>query len=231
MRPLDERLLRVELAGGDGDGGRPSPAPCARPPASRRPAPNVARPSPTLQVVGDVALRPVGDDLRDPELAARRPPPASPASAATASRRLEPLEARGSGSPGQSAAVVGPRNVRRRCEDIGRGSQGVRRPARAGRWRVLDGPDDVLELMDDGRRRRRAPWSATPAPPSSRRSTTSSPAIVCTSGTPRSHIGIVSREFQVPCVMGCAFADGEPADGVGGRGRLLGRRGESWLRG
>ena len=37
--------------------------------------------------------------------------------------------------------------------------------------------------------------------------------VVCTGGTPRSHIGIVSREFQVPCVMGCAFADGEPAGG------------------
>ena len=24
----------------------------------------------------------------------------------------------------------------------------------------------------------------------------------------------MSREFQVPCVMGCVFADGEPADGA-----------------
>jgi signal transduction protein with GAF and PtsI domain len=38
-------------------------------------------------------------------------------------------------------------------------------------------------------------------------------AVVCTSGTVRSHIGIVSREFQIPCVMGAAFPDGEPADG------------------
>jgi phosphoenolpyruvate-protein kinase (PTS system EI component) len=38
--------------------------------------------------------------------------------------------------------------------------------------------------------------------------------IVCTSGTPRSHIGIVSREFQVPCVMGCVFDEAEPEDGV-----------------
>jgi len=37
--------------------------------------------------------------------------------------------------------------------------------------------------------------------------------VVCTSGTLRSHIGIVSREFHVPCVMGTAFTDGEPADG------------------
>ena len=27
----------------------------------------------------------------------------------------------------------------------------------------------------------------------------------------RSHIGIVSREFQVPCIMGTVFVDGEPA--------------------
>ena len=39
--------------------------------------------------------------------------------------------------------------------------------------------------------------------------------IICTGGTPRSHIGIVSREFQVPCTMGTRF-DGasEPADGA-----------------
>ncbi|MGH2757954.1 MAG: PEP-utilizing enzyme [Actinomycetota bacterium] len=27
-------------------------------------------------------------------------------------------------------------------------------------------------------------------------------AVVCLSGTPLSHIGIVSREYEVPCVMG-----------------------------
>jgi signal transduction protein with GAF and PtsI domain len=37
-------------------------------------------------------------------------------------------------------------------------------------------------------------------------------AIVCLSGTPLSHIGIVSREYQVPCVM-AAVLTGEPADG------------------
>ena len=37
--------------------------------------------------------------------------------------------------------------------------------------------------------------------------------IICTGGTVRSHIGIVSREFQVPCVMGATFPDGEPANG------------------
>ena len=34
--------------------------------------------------------------------------------------------------------------------------------------------------------------------------------IICTSGTGRSHIGIVSREFQVPCVMGATFSGDEP---------------------
>jgi len=38
-------------------------------------------------------------------------------------------------------------------------------------------------------------------------------AVVCLSGTPQSHIGIVSREYQVPCVMGTTFVGPEPADG------------------
>ena len=39
-------------------------------------------------------------------------------------------------------------------------------------------------------------------------------AIVCTSGTPRSHIGIVSREFKLPCLMATAFPRGEPEPGA-----------------
>ncbi len=39
-------------------------------------------------------------------------------------------------------------------------------------------------------------------------------AIVCTSGTPRSHIGIISREFQLACIVGASFPDGEPSDGT-----------------
>ena len=39
-------------------------------------------------------------------------------------------------------------------------------------------------------------------------------AIICTSGTVRSHIGIVSREFQVPCVMACEFVGDEPEAGA-----------------
>ncbi|GIU90242.1 MAG: hypothetical protein KatS3mg010_1341 [Acidimicrobiia bacterium] len=36
--------------------------------------------------------------------------------------------------------------------------------------------------------------------------------MVCLSGTPMSHIGIVSREYQVPCIMSATLAK-EPADG------------------
>ena len=39
-------------------------------------------------------------------------------------------------------------------------------------------------------------------------------AVVCLSGTPASHIGIVSREYEVPCIMATEFADGVPADGT-----------------
>lgn len=36
-------------------------------------------------------------------------------------------------------------------------------------------------------------------------------AVVCLSGTPLSHIGIVSREYQIPCVMGVSL-DGDVDD-------------------
>ncbi len=37
-------------------------------------------------------------------------------------------------------------------------------------------------------------------------------AVVCLSGTPLSHIGIVSREYEVPCVMATTL-DKEPETG------------------
>ncbi|MGH2684616.1 MAG: PEP-utilizing enzyme [Actinomycetota bacterium] len=81
-----------------------------------------------------------------------------------------------------------------------------------GRWRVLEGPDDVLGLMDtgaDGVVALVRDAGATFLAPIYHELT----AVVCTGGTVRSHIGIVSREFQVPCIMSCAFTDGEPSDG------------------
>src|SRR4029078_12923473 len=80
-----------------------------------------------------------------------------------------------------------------------------------GTWRKLTAPDDVLELMDTtaaGVVPCVADAGATFLAPIFDELT----AVVCLSGTPRSHIGIVSREYQVPCVM-AATLDTEPADG------------------
>jgi signal transduction protein with GAF and PtsI domain len=77
----------------------------------------------------------------------------------------------------------------------------------------MEGPDDVLALMDSGAEGVVAlvrDAGATFLAPIYHELT----AIICTSGTVRSHIGIVSREFQVPCVMACGFAGDEPAAGT-----------------
>jgi signal transduction protein with GAF and PtsI domain len=81
-----------------------------------------------------------------------------------------------------------------------------------GSWRRLTSPDDVLALMDasaEGVVACVVDAGATFLAPIFDELT----AVVCLSGTPLSHIGIVSREYQVPCVMSAVFADGEPADG------------------
>ena len=31
-------------------------------------------------------------------------------------------------------------------------------------------------------------------------------AVICTAGTPKSHLGIVTREFDIPCVMGVGLS-------------------------
>ncbi len=81
-----------------------------------------------------------------------------------------------------------------------------------GTWRVLEGPDDVLDLMDTGAEGVVAlvrDAGATFLAPIFHELT----GVVCTGGTPRSHIGIVSREFQIPCVMACVLDD-DPGDGT-----------------
>ncbi|MFL6205050.1 MAG: PEP-utilizing enzyme [Acidimicrobiales bacterium] len=97
-------------------------------------------------------------------------------------------------------------------EEIGRGAKVFDAAPVRGRFLPMEGPDDVLTLMDAGAEGvvvlvRDA--GATFLAPIYHELT----AIICTSGTVRSHIGIVSREFQVPCVMGCAFTADEPEPG------------------
>lgn len=97
--------------------------------------------------------------------------------------------------------------------DVGQGDKVFDHGPVRGTLRVLDGPEDVLELMDtgaDGVVALVRDAGATFLAPIYHELT----GVVCTSGTVRSHIGIVSREFQIPCVMGTAFAGDEPADGI-----------------
>src|SRR6478672_12805008 len=96
---------------------------------------------------------------------------------------------------------------------IGKGAKVFDAAAVRGAWKAMEGPDDVLKLMGTGAEGVIAlvrDAGATFLAPIYHELT----GIVCTGGTVRSHIGIVSREFQVPCVMGCAFVGDEPAAGA-----------------
>jgi signal transduction protein with GAF and PtsI domain len=85
-------------------------------------------------------------------------------------------------------------------------------PPVRGRWRFLDSPDDVIALMDEGA-------TDVVAGVQDAGATFLAPifddlvGVVCLTGTPLSHIGIVSREYQVPAVMAATLAE-RPADGV-----------------
>jgi signal transduction protein with GAF and PtsI domain len=96
-------------------------------------------------------------------------------------------------------------------QEIGSGTRVFEAAPVRGAWRRLLSPDDVLVLMDttaEGVVACVADAGATFLAPIFDELT----AVVCLSGTPQSHIGIVSREYQVPCVMAAALT-AEPADG------------------
>lgn len=95
---------------------------------------------------------------------------------------------------------------------VGRGTKVFDAAPVRGRWSRLETPDDVLELMDssaEGVVACVADAGATFLAPIFDELT----AVVCLSGTPLSHIGIVSREYQVPCVMAAELDGTSPADG------------------
>ncbi|MEI6495389.1 MAG: PEP-utilizing enzyme [Actinomycetota bacterium] len=97
-------------------------------------------------------------------------------------------------------------------QTIGRGTKVFDASPVRGRFLAIESPDDVLALMDTGAEGvvglvRDA--GATFLAPIYHELA----AVICTGGTPRSHIGIVSREFQVPCIMGTVFDGPEPANG------------------
>ena len=96
--------------------------------------------------------------------------------------------------------------------EVARGAKVFDAPPVRGPWKAMEGPEDVLAFMDAGA-------SGVVALVREAGATFLAPiyhelaAVVCTNGTPRSHIGIVSREFGVPCVMGAVFDGDEPRDG------------------
>ena len=71
----------------------------------------------------------------------------------------------------------------------------------------MHSPDDVIALMDED------PSDPLIVMVADAGATFLAPvfedlaAVVCLSGTPLSHIGIVSREYEVPCVMATALSE------------------------
>jgi len=98
-------------------------------------------------------------------------------------------------------------------QEVGRGMKVFDHAPVQGVWRALNGPEDVLALMEH-------PVDDVVAVIKDAGATFLTPlyhelaAVVCTSGTPRSHIGIVCREFQLPCIVSASFASGAPQDGA-----------------
>ncbi len=107
-----------------------------------------------------------------------------------------------------------------------------------GKIRFLDSPDQVLEFID-------GPDVETTVVISRGGTTTfMSPALmagvaglITLQGAPESHLGILSREFAIPCVMTTVFTDGVktdrgetiPADGTLVRLDISGDKGQVFL--
>ena len=108
--------------------------------------------------------------------------------------------------------------------DVGRGQKVFDHEPVSGRVRHLERADDVLVLLDEFDRA--AEQGSEPprviAVVRDAGATFLAPlyhdlvGVICTAGTPRSHIGIVTRDFHVPCLMGCQLsaelADGAPVE-------------------
>ena len=97
--------------------------------------------------------------------------------------------------------------------EVGKGTKVFDAAPVRGAWRRFDSPDDVLDLMDDD------DAGAVVGVVADAGATFLAPifedlaAVICLSGTPLSHIGIVSREYEVPCIMSTSFTT-EPSAGA-----------------
>ena len=102
--------------------------------------------------------------------------------------------------------------------EVGRGQKTYDFGTVRGRWLRLENAEDVLGLMDaetgaDGVVAVVRDAGATFLGPIFDELT----GVVCTGGTIRSHIGIISREYRIPGVIAMAFDDptaDEPTDGT-----------------
>jgi phosphoenolpyruvate-protein kinase (PTS system EI component) len=98
-------------------------------------------------------------------------------------------------------------------EEVARGVKVFDHAPVRGRWTPLSGPDEVLALMDEGA-------EGVVAVVREAGATFLAPiyyditAMVCLSGTPRSHIGIMAREYQLPCIMATVLDGDGPAPGT-----------------
>jgi signal transduction protein with GAF and PtsI domain len=96
--------------------------------------------------------------------------------------------------------------------EVGRGTRVFEAAPVRGSWRPMHSPEDVIALMDE------EPNEPIVVMVKDAGATFLAPifedlaGVVCLSGTPLSHIGIVSREYEVPCIMATALTE-EPAPG------------------
>ncbi|MEC8999640.1 MAG: PEP-utilizing enzyme [Actinomycetota bacterium] len=102
------------------------------------------------------------------------------------------------------------------ARELGRGEKAWDFGTVRGRWRRMEGPEDVLDLMDGEGLDDELGLVAVVRDAGA---TFLGPVfedlvgVVCTGGTIRSHIGIVSREYRVPGIIGVTLT-AEPADGI-----------------
>ena len=99
---------------------------------------------------------------------------------------------------------------------VGRGSSVFSGISGQGRLVRFDTPDDVIAVLDAGD----DVASETVALVKDAGATFLAPieadlaGILCRSGDIESHLAIISRDFQIPCLMGVEFHGDEPADGT-----------------
>lgn len=89
-------------------------------------------------------------------------------------------------------------------EEVGHGEKSWDFGKVRGRWLRLEGPEDVIALMDEGS-------EGVVAVVRDAGATFLGPifeelaGVVCTGGTIRSHIGIISREYRIPGIVGAVL--------------------------